>query len=120
MKREAGDNVEQEPLEPIEEKEEKPNVENCELMDVVKSEEITDEDFDLQRAIQMSLGGEDAYQVANDDNTARLTVEQRKAFGSAANSLARNYMVEYGGMNDEEVSDLVKLNESLNVTQEFK
>ncbi|XP_055300272.1 DNA excision repair protein ERCC-5 [Sitodiplosis mosellana] len=121
LKREAEEKIKQEPLEPIEEKEEKIEGENEELEDIIKSEQFTIEDFDLQRAIQMSLGsGGDAYEVATDCDVARLTVEQRKALGSAANSLARHYMIEYGGMNDEEVSDLVKLNESHNITQEFK
>lgn len=121
LKKEAEEKVKQEPLNSIEEQIED---EKEELEGAIKNEQFTAEDLDLQRAIQMSLGGddaiEDAYQVENECETVRLTVEQRKALGSAANSLARHYMVEYGGLNDEEVSDLVKLNESVNDTQEFK
>ncbi|XP_031622856.1 DNA repair protein complementing XP-G cells homolog [Contarinia nasturtii] len=118
MKKEADEKVKQEQLNVIEEE-----PDENEVTPMVKSEDMTDEDFDLQRAIQMSLGGEDPLGDANttsECDTVRLTVEQRKALGSAANSLARHYMVEYGGMNDEEVSDLVKIDESLNATQEFK
>lgn len=121
LKKEAEENVKQEPLDSIKEEIED---EKEELKEFIKTEMFTTEDFDLQRAIQMSLGGDDMakdeYDATNNCDTVRLTVEQRKALGSAAHSLARHYMVEYGGMNDEEVSDLVKLNETLNVTQEFK
>lgn len=87
----------------------------------IKEEVLTKEDFDLQRAIAMSLGGEDVGCAAVEDNdSVRLTVEQRKALGPAANSLARHYMVEYGGMNDDDVRDLVKVDETPNETQEFK
>lgn len=89
----------------------------------IKNEELNDEELDLQRAIQLSLGAPDPLGQCdrNDENdTVRLTVEQKKALGSAANSLARHYMIEYGGLNDEDVHDLVKLDENINTTQEFK
>lgn len=117
LKKEAEENVKKEPtLDAIKE-------EKAEINDIIKEENLTDEDFDLQRAIQMSLGGNDAaeYGATQQSDTLHLTVEQRKALGSAANSLARHYMVEYGGLNDDEVTDLVKIDESMNQTQpEFK
>lgn len=119
LKKEAEETIKKEPiLDAIKEEEAK-----VPLNDIIKDEQLTEEDFDLQRAIQMSLGGADPADCAatEESDTLRLTVEQRKALGSAANSLARHYMVEYGGLNDDEVSDLVKIDESVNKqTQEFK
>lgn len=104
-------------------KTEKVKEEKAELKDIIKNENLTTEDFDLQKAIEMSLSGEDTgvYGTGENSNNICLTVEQRKALGPAANSLARHYMVEYGGLNDDEVTDLVKVDEiKLNQTQEFK
>lgn len=91
------------------------------IVESMKAEQMSDEDFELQRAIQLSLGAPDPLGEIHENDTVRLTVEQKKALGSAASSLARHYMIEYGGMNDEDVHDLVKMDETINnATQEFK
>lgn len=92
-------------------------------------EEMSAEDIALQKAIQMSLGCADAGTETEDGSASeantsnesiKMTTQQRKALGSAATSLARNYMIEYGGMNDDDVMDLVKLDESVRPLSEFK
>lgn len=129
LKKEATEQVKKEKLHDIKEElediEEKQNKteEILEIDEIIKEEKFTVEDIDLQKAIQLSMLAADPENVcepSEESDSLRLTVEQRKALGSAANSLARHYMVEYGGFNDEEVSDLVKLDESVKVTQEFK
>lgn len=123
LKKESEEKVKKEKLDEIKEE---PEAEECEkkskieIVESIKAEELNDEDFDLQRAIQMSLGAPDPLEANGESDTVRLTVEQKKALGSAANSLARHYMIEYGGMNDEDVHDLVKIDENVNTTQEFK
>lgn len=128
LKREADEKIKMEELSMIKEEnddedESKVN-EKEEIKDTIKTVDFAAEDIDLQRAIQLSLVGDSAvnddYGTGENSDLVRLTVEQRKALGSAAHSLARHYMVEYGGLNDEEVSDLVKLDETANITQEFK
>lgn len=94
----------------------------------VDVEPVSVEDIALQKAIQLSLGcaeakteNEDCDDGANTSNESiKMTTQQRKALGSAATSLARNYMIEYGGMNDEDISDLVKLDETIHPLSEFK
>lgn len=121
LKKEADESIKKETLEDIkEEVEEIEELEEREVNEIIKMEKLTDEDIDLQKAIQLSMGIVDPMDGSDENDKIRLTVEQRKALGSTANSLAKSYMVEYGGLNDEEVSDLVKLDESVNVTQEFK
>lgn len=127
LKKEAEDKIKQENLDVIEEEkeeEEEMKPQEDDLQSVNKFENLTAEDLDLQRAIQLSLvGGEimkDETAEDEESDMVRLSVQQKLAFASAANSLARHYMVEYGGMNDEEVSNLVKVNQKLNDTQEFK
>lgn len=100
---------------------------------IVKTEAIvvepmSEEDLALQKAIQLSLGcvdakteTEDGESEANTSNESiKMTTQQRKALGSAATSLARNYMIEYGGMNDDDITDLVKLDETVRPMSEFK
>lgn len=93
--------------------------------EIKKIEPIPEEDLDLQRAIQLSLDPE-ISEINNEsdqddsNDMLRLTTQQRRAFATTATSLARNYMLEYGGLNDEEITDLVKLDESMHTTQEFK
>lgn len=98
-----------------------PKPEQSEPMQV---ESVSEEDLDLQRAIQLSLGCDVDEAVSARDSSeselVKLTVEQRKALGSAASSLARTYMIEYGGMNDEDIADLVKLDETKASVREFK
>lgn len=87
---------------------------------------LSAEDLALQKAIQLSLGcevkeeGDDEDEANTSGESIKLTTQQRKALGSAATSLARNYMIEYGGMNDEDVADLVKLDETVRPMKEFK
>lgn len=92
--------------------------------DAIIAESMSDEDFDLQRAIQLSLGDIDEIKLDSEpsdvDQSVKLTVEQRKAFGSAATSLARTYMIEYGGMNDDDIADLIKVDEANASVSEFK
>lgn len=66
LKKEAEEKVKQEPLESIKEQ---INDEE-ELEEVIKSENFTAEDFDLQRAIQLSLGGEDAVKDVHERSTS--------------------------------------------------
>lgn len=120
LRKEADEKVKVENLKTIdEEKIEKVKTEEFE----VKSEDLTEEDLDLQKAIQLSLGGGDEASIAESaevSDSLRLTAKQRKALGSTANSLAMHYMVEYGGLNAEEVTDLVQYNEDASVAKEFK
>ena len=125
LKKEGDEKVKKEKLEEIKEETEDNDdaMKKAKIIECLKTEELNDEEFDLQRAIQLSLGAPDPLGEcgANDENDlVHLTVEQKKALGSAANSLARHYMIEYGGLNDEEVHDLVKFEENINTTQEFK
>lgn len=125
LKKECDEKDKKAKLDQIEEDEQHiEDMEKVEAAESSKTDVLTDEEFDLQRAIQLSLGAPDPLgeREANDENdTVRLTVEQKKALGSAATSLARHYMIEYGGLNDEDVHDLVKLDESTqHTTQEFK
>lgn len=130
LKKESDEKVKKEKLDKIKEEkdaEEDEKKKKFEIIEGIQADELNDEDFDLQRAIQLSLGAPDLVEesAANGENdavrlTQILTVEQKKAFGSAANSLARHYMIEYGGMNDEDVHDLVKIDEHINTTQEFR
>lgn len=95
----------------------------------IEIEPMTVEDIALQKAIQLSLGCVDATTAFGNDGNAEvkrsgesieMTSEQRKALGAAATSLARNYMIEYGGVNDDDITDLVKLDENIHPWSEFK
>lgn len=122
MKKEADDSIKEEPKCSTDE------LEYSDKLDAeadIKIEDAFDKDLDLQKAIQLSLG----YNVdeiksnsynENSNEAVQLTKEQRKAFGTAATSLARSYMIEYGGMNDDDIADLVKLDETLHTQSEFK
>lgn len=114
LKREA--NVKKEATSPVAPK--------AEQSGPIEVEPVSEEDLDLQRAIQLSLGidvdGDVSARDSSEGELVKLTVEQRKAFGSAASSLARTYMIEYGGMNDEDIADLVKLDETKASVGEFK
>lgn len=127
LKKEVDEKIEKENLAEIKE-EINNSVEerkNAEINKSIETIELIDEDLDLQRAIQLSLGApeplEEPCEKNDEHDMVRLTVEQKKALGSAANSLARHYMIEYGGMNDEQIHDLVKHDANINnITQEFK
>lgn len=105
-----------------------PKIAKIEPIDI---EPMSAEDIALQKAIQLSLGcatvdikDDEEDGGEGDANTSsesiKMTTQQRKALGSAATSLARNYMIEYGGMNDDDITDLVKLDESVHPLSEFK
>lgn len=108
----------------------KPSPSKIAKIEPIKIEPMSAEDIALQKAIQMSLGciddkaeieGVDGEDEANTSNESiKMTTQQRKALGTAAQSLARNYMLEYGGMNDDDITDLVKLDESVHPMSEFK
>lgn len=70
-------------------------------------------DEDLQRAIQMSLEeccvDAEASAGTSKDDRAKLRTEQKRLLGKAAKSLAKAYMVEYGGLNSEDVDELVQM-----------
>lgn len=73
-------------------------------------------DKDLQRAIQMSLeecciDTEDGASTSagSKDDRAKLRTEQKRLLGKAAKSLAKAYMVEYGGLNSDDVDELVEM-----------
>lgn len=124
IKKEADEKIKKEKSDKINEEKDNEERKKAEIIESIKMEErLNDEEFDLQRAIQLSLGAPDPFEEseANSEyDTVRLTVEQKKALGSAATSLARHYMIEYGGLNDDDVQELVKLDENVNTTQEFK
>lgn len=110
-------------------KEEDEKVENVVDIDLVTDsvQEVleADEEADMQRAIQLSLQNEaDNSNSAEDENIGKIRVTklQRKAFGAAAGSLARDYMVEYGGVNDDEIHELFQSNDndSNMLNSEFK
>lgn len=100
-----------------------PKIAKIEPVDV---KPLSAEDLALQKAIQLSLGceikeeGDDEDEANTSGESIKLTTQQRKALGSAAISLARNYMIEYGGMNDDDVANLVKLDETVRPMSEFK
>lgn len=90
----------------------------------IDSEAELDEKLDIEKAIQLSISVEDQFKTeVNSEKSSekiKLTTVQRKAFGPTASSLARSYMIEYGCLNDDEISELVKLDESLPSTSDFK
>ena len=67
-------------------------------------------DADLALAIQMSLEEVPVPEPTRYDEV-KLRSEQKKQLAMAAKDLAKAYMVEYAGMNDEDVAYLVKHDE---------
>lgn len=109
----------------------KPSPAKIAKIEPIDIEPMSDEDIALQKAIQLSLGcvddkaeiganedGEDDANISNE--SIKMTTQQRKALGMAAKSLARNYMIEYAGMNDDDITELVKLDDSVHPMSEFK
>lgn len=94
--------------------------------------ELSKEEIDLQKAIQLSLGYEVDDDSANSDDTViygeanssseaiKMTEQQRKALGFAATKLARSYMLEYGGLNDDYINELIKPEDDVELPKEFK
>ena len=77
-------------------------------------ENLDDEDLDLQRAIQLSLGN-DPGEVIEDataptDDRIKLNPQQRQKFAGTIQShgLVRGFMMEYAEMNDDDIKDLIE------------
>lgn len=109
--KEAKSNVKPEPIvskaeEPIK------NEEEAILLDrSIDNLLATEEDMELQRAIQLSLETNPNDLPADEVQTIEhihMTRNQKKAFGAAATCLARDYMLEYGGMNDDDINQLIQ------------
>ncbi|XP_050078962.1 uncharacterized protein LOC126565796 [Anopheles maculipalpis] len=66
-------------------------------------------DEELQLAIKMSLmQDEDPHAVIElDEEELRMSRKQKQALGNAAQSLARGFMLEYGGLTNEEFNELL-------------
>ncbi|XP_053661823.1 DNA excision repair protein ERCC-5 [Anopheles marshallii] len=66
-------------------------------------------DEELQLAIKMSLmQDENPHAVIElDDDELRMSRKQKQTLGNAAQSLARGFMLEYGGMTNEEFNELL-------------
>lgn len=86
--------------------------------DVAQSvETIDDEDLDLQRAIQLSLGNEPCPEPSVTDGRIKMNNEQRQKFSGTiqAHGLIRGFMMEYAEMNGDDIQDLM---EATQVTSE--
>lgn len=81
---------------------------------------MEDYDEDLQRAIQLSLLQEcvdetmEQYEPRSptteksDSFELKMSTQQKQHLSNAAKTLARSYMIEYGGLNDDDVYNLLK------------
>ncbi|KAH8324109.1 hypothetical protein KR074_000052 [Drosophila pseudoananassae] len=104
------------------EEEEKPSTSTA-----VKSEEHidlgTEYDADLAKALAMSMEETKVYDEKDyeydSDQELRLNRAQSKQLKHAAKGPARAYMIEYGGMNDEEVGNIMEATQ-LNDTQSLE
>ncbi|XP_017854939.1 DNA repair protein complementing XP-G cells homolog [Drosophila busckii] len=74
-----------------------------------------DNKYDADLAMALALSMEDANKVYNaedydydSDQDLRLNREQTKQLRNAVKGPARTYMIEYGGMNDEEVENIME------------
>lgn len=76
----------------------------------IKDEIEEDEDFDLQRAIQLSLMDDEPDEVENSDERIKLNANQRQKFGTTiqTHGLIRGFMMEYAEMNDDDIKDLME------------
>lgn len=73
---------------------------------------LDEEEQDLQRAIQMSLAEccePHTTETTIPDDRVKLRPEQKRILGNAAKTLAKAYMVEYGGMNAEDIEELMEM-----------
>ncbi|XP_055641836.1 DNA excision repair protein ERCC-5 isoform X2 [Toxorhynchites rutilus septentrionalis] len=68
-----------------------------------------DMDMELQLAIQMSLmQDQDPNAIIElESEEVRMSRQQKQTLGSAAMSLARSYMLEYGGMSSDDIQNLL-------------
>uniref|UniRef100_A0A182NUS8 Uncharacterized protein n=1 Tax=Anopheles dirus TaxID=7168 RepID=A0A182NUS8_9DIPT len=66
-------------------------------------------DEELQMAIKMSLMQDETphAMIELDEEDLRMSHRQKQALGNAAQSLARGFMLEYGGLTSEEFNDLL-------------
>lgn len=77
------------------------------------SETLDDEDFDLQRAIQLSLGNdpdaESPIEPVEPSARVKLNPQQRQKFSGTiqAHGLIRGFMMEYAEMNGDDIQDLM-------------
>lgn len=88
--------------------------------DALKEEEeeveaLEDEDEDLQTAIQLSLM--DTLSAEDKTKEVKLRPEQKKFLKHAVKDSAKDYMIEYGGFNAEEVKELVMSDEENDETE---
>lgn len=96
--------------------------EHAKLLKPINEEEEEKEvkslaDEDLQRAIQMSLEECFTAAAADDENEAgpstgnrvKLRPEQKRLLGNTAKTLAKAYMVEYGGLNTDDIDELMEM-----------
>ncbi|XP_053675101.1 DNA excision repair protein ERCC-5 [Anopheles nili] len=79
---------------------------DAKLQEVIDDKEMDEE---LQLAIKMSLmQDENPHAMIDlDDDDLRMSREQKQALGNAAQSLARGFMLEYGGLTTEEFNELL-------------
>lgn len=72
-----------------------------------------DDDLELQKAIQMSLGNEEDSNISEDkevfNEPIKLNAQQRKKFVGSIQShgLVKGFMKEYGEMNDDDIDDMI-------------
>lgn len=78
-------------------------------------------EYDTDLALALALSLEETGKVYDEkdydydsDQDLRLNREQSKQLRNAAKGPARNYMIEYGGMNDEEVENIIETTQQLN------
>lgn len=80
-----------------------------------ENEPLEDEDEDLQTAIQLSLM--DTLSSEDRVREVKLRPEQKKFFKDAVKDSAKDYMIEYGGFNADEVKELVMSDEDNDETE---
>ncbi|KAM8714956.1 hypothetical protein ACLKA7_002066 [Drosophila subpalustris] len=91
-----------------------------------KQEKKLGEEYDTDLAMALALSLEESGKVYDEkdydydsDQDLRLNREQSKQLRHAAKGPARTYMIEYGGMNDEEVENIMEATQ-LNDTQSLE
>ncbi|KAL5279802.1 ERCC5 family protein [Megaselia abdita] len=102
-------------------KEEESDIKKEETKDSIENEEYGEEfETDLKKAIAMSL--ETSTQVYSkddyNDDSVKLNKSQKRNFKNAT-KLARGFMIEYGGMNDEDIDELLQEDEELEQSMMF-
>ncbi|XP_055709950.1 DNA excision repair protein ERCC-5 homolog [Phlebotomus papatasi] len=82
------------------------------------SELGTEFESDLQKAIAMSLEEDEPDEDEDEHGGVKMSEAQKKFLKGAAKSLARTYMMEFGGMSSEDVEELFKESEEESPTVE--